>query len=56
MDDFDMGRALGAVARLRGGGRVKEVSARTKLGVDGWMDWLVGELAAIRLPHSAAVA
>jgi hydrogenase nickel incorporation protein HypB len=56
MDDFDMGRALGAVARLRGGGRVKEVSAKTTRGLDGWMDWLVAELAANRLPHSAAVA
>src|SRR5208283_802750 len=55
MDDFDMGRALGAVGELRGGGRVKEVSAKTTLGLDGWMDWLVAELAAHRVPHPAAV-
>jgi hypothetical protein len=51
-----MARAMGAVGRLRGGGRVKQVSAKTTQGLDGWMDWLVAELAAIRLPQPAAVA
>jgi hydrogenase nickel incorporation protein HypB len=56
MDDFDMARALGAVGRLRGGGRVKEISAKTTRGLDGWMDWLVAEVAALRLPQPAPVA
>jgi len=56
MDDFDMARALSAVARLRGGGRTKQVSAKTTLGLEGWMDWLVAELAALRLAQPAQVA
>jgi len=47
---------LGAVARLRGGGRAKQVSAKTTQGLDGWLDWLVAELAAKRAPQPAAVA
>ena len=54
MDDFNLARARGAVARLRGGERVKEVSARTGCGVDGWIEWLVAELATHRLPIAAA--
>jgi hydrogenase nickel incorporation protein HypB len=56
MDDFDMARALGAVGKLRGGGRVKELSAKTTQGLDGWMNWLVAELAALRLLQQTSVA
>jgi hypothetical protein len=35
---------------------VKELSAKTTQGLDGWMNWLVAELAALRLPQPAAVA
>jgi len=52
MDDFDMARALSAVARLRGGGRVKKSPPR-RGGPRGWTDWLVAELAANRLPRPA---
>ena len=56
MDDFDVSRARRAIGRLRGGERVKEVSAKTARGVDGWTDWLVAELAAHRLPLPAPAA
>jgi hydrogenase nickel incorporation protein HypB len=54
IDDFDPARVRGAVARLGGGERVKELSAKTKRGLDGWIDWLVAELAAHRRLHPGA--
>ena len=56
MDDFDLTRACGAIARLRGGDRVREVSARTTGGVEAWRDWLIAELAAHRRACGAAAA
>jgi hydrogenase nickel incorporation protein HypB len=48
LDDFDVGRARRSVARARGREAVLEVSAKTGSGVDRWIAWLVGELAAHR--------
>jgi hydrogenase nickel incorporation protein HypB len=48
LDEFDLDRARRSVARVRGGGVVEEVSAKTGLGLDKWIDWLVTELAAHR--------
>jgi len=46
--DFDMARARRAVARLRGEGRIAEVSARTGAGVAAWTGWLAEQLAKAR--------
>jgi hydrogenase nickel incorporation protein HypB len=56
MDDFDVGRALGAIGKLRGGRRVNQVSAKTTQGLDGWIAWLVDECTANQIPQPAAVA
>jgi hydrogenase nickel incorporation protein HypB len=48
LDEFDLGRARRSVGRVRGGGRIEEVSAKTGSGLDRWIGWLVAELAAHR--------
>jgi hydrogenase nickel incorporation protein HypB len=54
IDDFDVARARRGVARLGVGERVRELSAKTKQGLEEWTNWLVAELAAHRRLHPAA--
>jgi len=56
LDDFDLARARGSVGRVRGGGIIQELSAKTGSGLESWIGWLVTELFAHRsaLDHSTA--
>jgi hydrogenase nickel incorporation protein HypB len=56
LDEFDLGRARRSVERVRGGGGIEEVSAKTGNGLDRWIDWLVTELAAHRSTLECATA
>ena len=57
IDDFDVERARRAVARLRGEGRLAEVSVRTSEGLDAWTGWLANNLETLRQEgRSRAVA
>lgn len=46
--DFDVDRARSAIARLRGEGRIEQVSVRTSQGLDGWICWLATEMKAVQ--------
>jgi hydrogenase nickel incorporation protein HypB len=56
LDEFDLDRARRCVGRVRGGGRIEEVSAKTGSGLDRWIDWLATELAAHRSAIACATA
>jgi hydrogenase nickel incorporation protein HypB len=56
LDEFDLGRACRSLERVRGAGRIAEVSAKTGSGLDKWIDWLVTELAAHRSTPRCATA
>ena len=51
--DFDVERARRAVARLRGDGRLEQVSVRTRQGLDAWTSWLSAELETLRQGRQA---
>jgi hydrogenase nickel incorporation protein HypB len=48
LDEFDLDRACRSVARVRGGGELEQVSAKTRRGLEEWIGWLVTELEAHR--------
>jgi hydrogenase nickel incorporation protein HypB len=56
LDDFDLGHARASLARVRGAGSIEEVSAKTRNGLDKWIDWLTTELAAHRRALECATA
>ncbi|HXY98491.1 MAG TPA: hydrogenase nickel incorporation protein HypB [Stellaceae bacterium] len=48
LDDFDPGRAEGAVRALANPAPVIGLSARKGMNLPAWLDWLRGEMAALR--------
>ena len=48
LDDFDVERARRAVSRVRGDGRLEQVSVRTSQGLNVWTSWLTAELETLR--------
>ena len=46
--EFDLERARRAIVRLRGEGRLEQVSARTGLGIEAWTRWLADKADAAR--------
>jgi len=48
LGDFDVERARRAISRLRGAGRLEQVSVRTSQGLDAWTGWLTAELETLR--------
>jgi hydrogenase nickel incorporation protein HypB len=45
MEEFDLERARTSVRRVRGEGRLLELSAKTGRGMDAWIAWLLAEMA-----------
>ncbi len=56
IDDFDVERAKRAIARLRGDGRLEQISVRSSQGMEAWTRWLVSQVEALRQGRSRAVA
>ncbi|TBW36633.1 hydrogenase accessory protein HypB [Siculibacillus lacustris] len=56
IEEFDVGRARRSIARVRGSGPILEVSSKKGVGLDAWIDWLVGEARARRALASGAPA
>ena len=48
IDDFDVERARRSLFRLRGSGRIVEISAKTSQGLSAWLEWLLESLTAAR--------
>ena len=56
LDEFDLERAYRSVVRVRGRGAIEEVSAKTRIGLEKWIAWLVSELADHRASLEQASA
>lgn len=54
LDDFKPERVRQCIRELACAPPITELSARSGLGMDGWLDWLRTELAAVRGEPSAA--
>jgi len=48
IDEFDVERARRALSRLRGGGSVVEISAKSSQGLGAWISWLTDARDATR--------
>lgn len=48
MEDFDVERARRSLSRLRGGGRIVEISTKNSVGLSAWLEWLIESLTAAR--------
>jgi hydrogenase nickel incorporation protein HypB len=51
IEEFDVGRARTSVGRVRAGGTIAELSAKTGRGLEAWTTWLCAELESHRATH-----
>lgn len=54
LDDFDPRYATSCLRQLASQAPVLEVSAKSRTGLDAWLDWIRSALAEVRVPQHAA--